>query len=100
MKFRVTVGRVGLVGLLLLGCAPVFAQSFRVQCPLGTTAHPLLADKTGALTVPNPAIKCQQIAGGDGFATMADGSQIYMFAFGPLSGLVDLRAGMPATEPA
>ena len=100
MKFRVTVGRVGLVGLLLLGCAPVFAQSFRVQCPLGTTAHPLLADKTGALTVPNPAIKCQQISGGDGFATMADGSQIYMFAFGPLSGLVDLRAGMPATEPA
>jgi FtsP/CotA-like multicopper oxidase with cupredoxin domain len=100
MKFRVTVGRVGLVGLLLLGCAPVFAQSFRVQCPLGTTAHPLLADKTGALTVPNSAIKCQQISGGDGFATMADGSQIYMFAFGPLSGLVDLRAGMPATEPA
>ena len=46
------------------------------------------------------AIKCQQISGGDGFATMADGSQIYMFAFGPLSGLVDLRAGMPATEPA
>jgi FtsP/CotA-like multicopper oxidase with cupredoxin domain len=103
MKFRVTVGRVGLVGLLLLGCAPVFAQSFRVQCPLSTTTHPLIDPVTKVPDpngVPDTAIKCQQISGGDGFATMADGSQIYMFAFGPLSGLVDLRAGMPATEPA
>ncbi|MBV8208794.1 MAG: hypothetical protein JO133_01915, partial [Burkholderiaceae bacterium] len=32
-------------------------------------------------------VKCQQISGGDGHMTEADGSQTFMFAFGPLSGL-------------
>jgi hypothetical protein len=44
------------------------------------------------------AIKCQQISGGDGYATMADGTQTYMFSFGPLSGLADIAAGQPGTE--
>jgi FtsP/CotA-like multicopper oxidase with cupredoxin domain len=44
------------------------------------------------------AIKCQQIGGGDGYATMADGTQTYMFSFGPLSGLADIAAGKPGTE--
>jgi len=44
---------------------------------------------------PNGAIKCQQISGGDGYATMADGTQIFMFSFGPLSGLADMAAGNP-----
>jgi hypothetical protein len=46
----------------------------------------------------NGAIKCQQISGGDGLSTMADGTQIFMFSFGPLSGLADVAAGLPATE--
>jgi FtsP/CotA-like multicopper oxidase with cupredoxin domain len=46
----------------------------------------------------NGAIKCQQISGGDGYSTMADGNQIFMFAFGPLSGLADIAAGHPATQ--
>jgi FtsP/CotA-like multicopper oxidase with cupredoxin domain len=46
----------------------------------------------------NGAIKCQQISGGDGYSTMGDGTQTYMFSFGPLSGLADLAAGLPATE--
>src|SRR5260370_27074951 len=29
---------------------------------------------------------------------MADGNQIYMFAFGPLSGLTDIANGLPGTE--
>jgi FtsP/CotA-like multicopper oxidase with cupredoxin domain len=41
----------------------------------------------------NGAIKCQQISGGDGYATMADGTQTFMFAFGPLSGLANIAAG-------
>jgi FtsP/CotA-like multicopper oxidase with cupredoxin domain len=73
------------------------AQSFRVQCPTHTALHPLVAptptNKTGA----NPHIKCQQISGGDGFATMADGTQTYMFSFGPLSGLGNLVKGLPGT---
>ena len=68
------------------------AQTFRVQCPSSTTMHPLVH---GA---PNPDIKCQQISGGDGFATMADGTQTYLFAFGPLSGLHDIYHALPGTQ--
>jgi hypothetical protein len=46
----------------------------------------------------NGAIKCQQISGGDGYSTMADGTQVFMFAFGPLSGLADVAAGHPAPQ--
>jgi FtsP/CotA-like multicopper oxidase with cupredoxin domain len=46
----------------------------------------------------NGAIKCQQISGGDGYSTMADGTQTFMFSFGPLSGLADMAAGKPGTE--
>jgi multicopper oxidase len=44
------------------------------------------------------AIKCQQISGGDGMMTEADGNQTYMFSFGPLSGLGAIRNGLPGTE--
>jgi len=46
----------------------------------------------------NGAIKCQQISGGDGYATMGDGTQTYMFSFGPLSGLADIAHGLPGTQ--
>jgi len=46
----------------------------------------------------NGAIKCQQISGGDGYSTMADGTQTFMFSFGPLSGLADVAAGHPSTQ--
>ena len=81
--------------LLALLALPAAAQSFRVQCPTHTALHPLLADGSA-----NPHIKCQQISGGDGFATMGDGTQTYMFSFGPLSGLADIVNGLPGTETA
>jgi FtsP/CotA-like multicopper oxidase with cupredoxin domain len=80
----------------LIAClAPAItsAQSFKVQCPLTTTLHPGSVKDQGA-------IKCQQISGGDGYATMADGTQTYTFSFGPLSGLNAIANGMPGTEPA
>jgi len=46
----------------------------------------------------NGAIKCQQISGGDGYMTEADGTQTFMFSFGPLSGLADIAAGRPGTQ--
>jgi FtsP/CotA-like multicopper oxidase with cupredoxin domain len=49
-------------------------------------------------TTVNGAIKCQQISGGDGYSTMGDGNQIFMFGFGPLSGLADIAAGLPGTQ--
>ncbi len=83
--------------LLSLVAAGAGAATFRVQCPPVTMLHP------NPPTSANPAggqIKCQQIAGGDGYSTMADGQQTYMFSFGPLSGLADIRNGLPGTEPA
>jgi len=90
--------------IFLLGFATVSAnaQSFRVQCPTSTITHPVAANNNSepAYTGPgvNGAIKCQQIAGGDGFATMGDGTQTYMFSFGPLSGLADIANGLPGTQ--
>src|SRR5438105_1294922 len=106
--------------LLLCCLAPLVAnaQSFRVQCPTSTITHPSsLHDNNsepaytaattsttgsdGYLTPTanvNGAIKCQQIGGGDGLSTMGDGTQIYMFSFGPLSGLADIANGQPGTE--
>jgi FtsP/CotA-like multicopper oxidase with cupredoxin domain len=49
-------------------------------------------------TTVNGAIKCQQISGGDGLMTEADGTQTFMFSFGPLSGLADVAAGLPSTQ--
>src|SRR5947209_7107697 len=77
------------------------AQSFRVQCPSTTLTHPTASDSEPPYVGPgvNGAIKCQQISGGDGYATMGDGTQTYMFSFGPLSGLADIARGLPGTEP-
>ena len=102
---------------ILLVCLAVAAnaQSFRVQCPTTTVTHPTASNVeppysgattfstgSGGFQTPathmNGAIKCQQISGGDGFATMGDGTQTYMFSFGPLSGLADIAGGKPGTE--
>jgi FtsP/CotA-like multicopper oxidase with cupredoxin domain len=106
----------------LLVCLVPFAaraQSFRVQCPTSTITHPSALTNVNAepaYTGPtalstasattyqaptgnvNGAIKCQQISGGDGYSTMADGTQTYMFSFGPLSGLADIANGQPGTQ--
>ena len=110
-----------IVGALVAATAVAAnAQSFRVQCPTSTITHPDAtgnnaerAYTTGTYTGTqvwangsaqgnagnqNGAIKCQQISGGDGYATMADGTQTYLFAFGPLSGLSDVANGLPGTQ--
>src|SRR6202171_1057200 len=106
-----------LVVLVCVAALPATAQSFRVQCPGSTITHPTAANNNadpaytaptytgtrGYPTTPTPttvngAIKCQQISGGDGYATMADGTQTFMFSFGPLSGLADIAKGLPGTQ--
>ncbi len=81
------------------------AQHFRVQCPANTSQHPgaVSLDAAGltsaaVATATTSTIKCQQIAGGDGYATMGDGQPIYLFGFGPLSGLHDMYNGSPGTQ--
>src|SRR5712691_12807647 len=102
--------------IILIGVAAAVAsaQSFRVQCPPSTITHPAANNNsepsyvgpsyTGTSGYPstpahvNGAIKCQQISGGDGYATMGDGTQTYLFAFGPLSGLAKIANGQPGTD--
>ena len=105
-----------LIALVCLATGVARAQSFRVQCPTSTITHPaanndsepaytgptVLATGTKGFLAPssnvNGAVKCQQISGGDGYATMGDGTQTYMFSFGPLSGLKDISLGLPGTQ--
>ena len=110
--------------ILTLAALPAAAQSFRVQCPASTITHPSSLndnDVEPAYTGPTPyasapattqdaggylaptgnvngAIKCQQISGGDGYATMGDGTQTYLFSFGPLSGIANIAQGLPGTD--
>ena len=115
------------ISLVCVAIGAASAQSFRVQCPTSTITHPNAASNNSepAYSGPTPtkcsvkngcggsagnvgylvpsgaangAIKCQQISGGDGFATMGDGTQTYMFSFGPLSGLADIANGQPGTQ--
>src|SRR5712675_3225301 len=88
----------GIAAACLALCAlPVAAQSFKVQCPTATPSHP--SDPANPAANPlGGRIKCQQISGGDGFATMGDGTQTYLFGFGPLSGLSDMASGLPGTQ--
>src|SRR6516225_6904768 len=108
-----------LLSLICMTALTVSAQSFRVQCPTSTITHPGVNNSeppyngptqftrptTGSAqwVVPtagtvNGAIKCQQISGGDGYMTEGDGTQTFMFSFGPLSGLADIAAGGAGTE--
>jgi hypothetical protein len=116
------------LAVLSLCALPAMAQSFRVQCPTSTITHPNPATNsnvsgptngnpyngptqftrpttgTAQWVVPtaatvNGGIKCQQVSGGDGYATMADGTQTFMFSFGPLSGLSEIATGHPGTQP-
>ncbi len=106
--------------LALIGTATLTAtaQSFRVQCPTSTITHPANLNNNNAepayngpttlslngngFYAPtanvNGAIKCQQVSGGDGYSTMANGTQTFMFSFGPLSGLADIANGHPGTQ--
>src|ERR1700730_7501311 len=42
-------------------------------------------------------IKCQEVSGGDGYMTEADGNQTFTFSFGPLSGLDNIKKGQAGT---
>ena len=116
-----------LVGLICMTALTASAQSFRVQCPPSTITHPdpSKTSNVGGPTNGNPyngptqftrpttgsaqwvvptaatvngAIKCQQVSGGDGYATMGDGTQTFMFSFGPLSGLSEIAFGHAAVS--
>src|ERR1700730_13826740 len=99
--------------------------SFMVQCPTTSPLHPTAISNSNiavplteaaepayqgpvvtnetvggvplTYTLNGGTIKCQEISGGDGYATMADGNQTFLFSFGPLSGLDLIKNGQPGT---
>jgi FtsP/CotA-like multicopper oxidase with cupredoxin domain len=62
------------------------------------TGNPHAFSPALTITDSGGAIKCQQISGGDGMMTEADGNQTFMFSFGPLSGLGLIQNGQPGTD--
>ncbi|MGB8694389.1 MAG: multicopper oxidase domain-containing protein [Steroidobacteraceae bacterium] len=104
MRIKTLISSGLTVAAILLYALPASAQSFRVQCPAKTALHP----NGSNVDAGHPGqVKCQHIAGGDGFATMGDGHQIYLFGFAPLSGLGDpanaaakpgILTGKPGTQ--
>jgi hypothetical protein len=60
---------------------------------LGPNGLPVQLNSTLTFYDNGGAIKCQEISGGDGYMTEADGNQTFMFSFGPLSGLQDIENG-------
>jgi FtsP/CotA-like multicopper oxidase with cupredoxin domain len=85
--------------LLLVGALSASADVV-VQCPGDTNGD---AQWTGGEIQP-PNTACMHIAGGDGFATMADGTVLYIFSFSDVTGVppadvmttAELAAEMPA----
>jgi len=79
------LGGVAVFAVLALA-APARAQvqngSIYTQCPGDTNG-----DGIPDVAVPgHPNVKCMHLAGGDGFATMADGKQLYTFGFTDVTG--------------
>ncbi len=95
--------------------------SFRVQCPASTPWHSAsllgydpaatggtyagpktVTESVGGASMPyvlnGGAIRCQEISGGDGYMTEADGNQTFVFSFGPLSGMNLIKNGQPGTQ--
>jgi len=69
--------------VLLLAAAPATAQVL-VQCP-GDNNGDAVIDGNGDPNHPNA--KCMHLGAGDGFVSMADGKQQYMFGFTDLTGV-------------
>jgi hypothetical protein len=66
--------------------------------PISSSSKYVKLDQEVSLVDDGGAIKCNQISGGDGMMTEADGNQTFMFAFGPLSGLQAIENGQPGTQ--
>jgi hypothetical protein len=96
------MGSLCIVAVVGTAAATLSAQSFRVQCPTSTITHSgPTNDKEPAYTGPSYSGESgyprsaldrrQQISGGDGYATMGDGTQTYMLSFsGPYPGWLTL----------
>jgi len=97
------------LAMLFLGAAPARA-AVHVQCPVktggavlgDTNGDGMIRADNGEITNPVSAHEvCMALSAGDGFVTMADGSEIYTFGFNNVTGLADgdiMQAGFLAAN--
>jgi hypothetical protein len=89
-----------LLGLPFLSTVNPISANVFVQCPGDI-------DGDAVIDTPDPShphAKCMHLSGGDGFITMADGKEMYIFGFADVTGLTPgeamitalLSANMPA----
>jgi FtsP/CotA-like multicopper oxidase with cupredoxin domain len=76
--------------LLTLGCCGAARATVYVQCPGDTNGD---ARWTGAEVQP-PRTSCRHLTAGDGFATMADGRQMYIFGFDDVTGTLPANVSL------
>jgi len=73
--------------LLSLGLPGLASATPFIQCP-GDTNGDAIVDQTSRY----PDVKCMHLGAGDGFATMADGTELYIFSFVNLTGITEDQA--------
>ena len=81
-KFKRTLMTAACACLLTGAAGPLSAASVFSQCPGDN-------DADSVPDVANPDVVCMHLTGGDGFVTMADGKELYMFGFADLTGTKD-----------
>lgn len=78
-------------------CPLAIAAAFAAPLPASAGVYVQCPGDTNGDAVPetaNPNIKCMHLSGGDGFATMADGKQLYTFGFSDLTGTPPGNSGI------
>lgn len=81
---------VPLAAVLALGCCGAARATVYVQCPGDNNGD---ARWTGAEVQP-PRTACKHLTAGDGFATMADGRQMYIFGFDDVTGMAPANVSL------
>ena len=79
MAQKSTVRSLSLAALLLAAASPAFTDVF-VQCPGDINGDAMLE-------IAMPGVICQHLAASDGFVTMADGRELYIFGFTDVTGV-------------
>ncbi|MBI4998619.1 MAG: multicopper oxidase domain-containing protein [Rhodocyclales bacterium] len=78
-------------------CPLAIAAAFAAPLPAVAGVYVQCPGDTNGDAVPetaNPNIKCMHLSGGDGFAVMADGKQLYTFGFSNLTGTLPGNSGI------
>ncbi len=92
MKKQLKTPLAAAVALALMGAAGVAGAKAIIQCP-GDTGGPF-GEKDGIIDAPDPQhpnAKCTHLVAGEGFITMADGREQFIFSFTDVTGIPESK---------